>query len=74
MLKECLGISKQTWLAPNKYSVMVPFINFYLHPENQNRYASNEKIPKIKEYFNLNGWEHFPACQGMSIQVKYQNI
>ena len=37
---------------------MVPFINFYLHPENQKRYESNEEILKIK----VPGWEHFVAC------------
>ena len=63
MLNECLGISKQTCLAPNTYSLVVPFINLYLHPENHNRHESNEDILKIKEYLDLTGGDNFLACQ-----------
>ena len=55
MLKEYLGIKKQTCLDPNKCSLIAPFINFYLHPENQNRYVYNDVILKVKEYFDLPG-------------------
>ena len=49
MLKECLGVSKQTCVAPNEYSLVALFINFYLHPENENRLEFNAVILKIKE-------------------------